>query len=93
VSKFTNVDSEVITYRKDQNMEHITYRKGQNVKHETSAEMLKSMRRYYRDEFGMPDRDLPCDHCLVDHDETTESGYVWITCEADDEDGCNWGNL
>jgi len=35
---------------------------------------------------------LPCEHCCFVEESDTESGYVWITCYADDDNGCDWGN-
>ena len=55
--------------------------------------MLKKVRAYYRDVRGTSESALPCSFCVFDVEEDTDCGHVWITCEADDEDGCNWGNV
>ncbi len=34
---------------------------------------------------------LPCQHCCFVEESDTDSGYVWMTCEGDN-DGCDWGN-
>lgn len=54
------------------------------------------VRSFYRERDGIGERGLPCQHCHFVSDDTTESGFVWITCDADTQDndpnGCDWGN-
>lgn len=35
---------------------------------------------------------LPCEHCCFVEESDTDCGYVWIMCDADDDNGCDWGN-
>jgi len=53
---------------------------------------LVGIRVWYRKNHRHDDVNLPCKFCHFVEDETTECGYVWITCDADDDNGCDWGN-
>lgn len=45
-------------------------------------------RRYYRTVRGYTTAQLPCTHCVWEHDsEDTETPWQWIYC-----DECDWGN-
>lgn len=35
---------------------------------------------------------LPCMHCHFVDESDTDCGYVWITCDANADNGCDWGN-
>jgi len=60
---------------------------------ETHEEIIQKVRAFYRDFYNYPEGSLPCHHCIFEQEPDTECGYVWITCTADNEDGCNWGNI
>ena len=61
---------------------------------ETYEESARKAIAFYK-EAGYEASRLPCSDCIFEKDDTTESGYVWLTCTAGfrDDDGCNWGNI
>jgi len=64
---------------------------------ETDEQIAQKVRKFYRDRYDYTETMLPCAHCIFTDEPDSESGYVWITCEADNmnnnPDGCNWGNI
>jgi len=55
------------------------------------------VRSWYRYNQHVSENGLPCRWCKFVEDETTEHGWVWMTCNdpaqsITSEDGCDWGN-
>lgn len=50
------------------------------------------VRAWLRNNYRYTDNMLPCQYCNFTDDETVDSGYIWMTCDADDDNGCDWGN-
>jgi len=55
------------------------------------------VRSWYRHNRHVSDNGLPCKWCSFVEDETTEHGWVWLTCndpaQSITSEGCDWGNL
>jgi hypothetical protein len=54
---------------------------------------VEEVRRFYRETHNTDEDALPCPMCFFEVEEDTECGYVWITCGAGGDNGCDWGNL